>query len=337
VFARPAAGVRSVSFWVDSPGRTAAPHVERTADYDLVATAADGTAAPMPVTGAPGSRHTVTVQYTTSSGATFLQSGTFTVGVVVPDRSVFPGPSTTGPTTTTLSKSGPLVVTTRGAVVENLEVTGSITVRADDVTIRNVVVHNTSTYAVKNYGSRLLLEDTELDGGRRGGTVISGGNWTGLRLDVHDAIEGPRMGSNTDLEHSWVHDLYRCPAGASCEPGHVDAAQTTGGTNVTLVDNYLEAYNDSTRDPLNAALMIGEETAPVRNMTVTGNLFNGGNFSVNASGGGTTGAQAVFRDNWFQGSWRYAAAGNFGPGIDFDASNRLLTGQSVVPAVQVNK
>ncbi|MFC7590531.1 hypothetical protein ACFQYP_47700 [Nonomuraea antimicrobica] len=61
-----------------------------------------------------------------------------------PAERAWPGPGNTGvPEGVRLRKSGSLRVTKNGTVIDGLEVTGYITVEADDVTIRNTRVRGT--------------------------------------------------------------------------------------------------------------------------------------------------------------------------------------------------
>jgi hypothetical protein len=140
-------------------------------------------------------------------------------------------------------------------------------------------------------------------------------SYTLRRVDIHDVFEGPRLSSNTLIEDSWIHHLIRCPG---C---HVDALQSSGGTAITVRRNNIQAYNPLTRDPMNAAFQFGEETGVVRGCMFEGNLLNGGNFTINGNGGGTTGAVCVFRGNQFGRDSRYGPAGLLGPAVVFETTN----------------
>ena len=90
-------------------------------------------------------------------------------GADVPER---PWAHNTGPTNVgALVPSGSITISTNGAVVENLDVTGQITVTADNVTIRNFRVDASASpwYGIHNKGSNLLIEDGEIFGARSAG------------------------------------------------------------------------------------------------------------------------------------------------------------------------
>ena len=66
-------------------------------------------------------------------------------------------------------RRGPVTVTTDGAVVEGKNISGSVTVQASNVTIRNDCVTSSDIYPVHFVsGSNLTVEDTTITGtGRR--------------------------------------------------------------------------------------------------------------------------------------------------------------------------
>src|SRR4051812_10728163 len=80
----------------------------------------------------------------------------------------FPDASCTGVLPgVTRTSSGSITTTSAGQVIQNLNVSGRITVNHDNVTIRNVKITNPSGVAITNISSQsknLLIEDVELDG-----------------------------------------------------------------------------------------------------------------------------------------------------------------------------
>lgn len=202
-------------------------------------------------------------------------------------------------------------------MVDSKLVKGTITVAADNVTIRRTLIRNAGTYPIQVAdGSRnLLVQDVEIDGQATGSAAVCCGHYTLRRVDIYGVNEGPRVGTNTTIVDSYIHHLHRC---SGC---HIDALQTTAGSNVLIKGNNLQAYNPVTKDPMNAAYQLGTTHGQVYNVVVEDNLLNGGNATVNAGGGGTSDAKAVFRRNRFGRDYRYGPTANFGPGISFDSSN----------------
>ena len=228
-----------------------------------------------------------------------------------------PDSSTTGvPRGVALRPSGPIKITQAGTVVDGLDVTGSITVEADDVTIRNTRIRGTGGAPVVLRGTGLLVEDTEIDGQGKGNPAIGYRDYVLRRVDIHDVAEGPRIaGGNVTIEDSYIHNLVQVGG------NHTDAVQVVGGQHIVVRGNTLAVDNPTTGSQGNAAFQFGEEDSAVADCLVEGNLLDGGNYTVNGGGGGTKGAQCTFRGNVFGGSSRYGAATNLGPGVTWDDTN----------------
>ena len=201
-----------------------------------------------------------------------------------------PGPTNTGvPAGTTLRPSGPLQLTTAGQVVDGLDVTGCVAVRAPDVTIRRTRIRCDSYYPVEVYdGASLVIEDSEIDGSPSNGAATSGiafSNFVARRVNIHGTADGVKADANAVLEDSWIHDLYLGPE------DHADGVQSTGGSGVTIRRNFID-IRDLGRghggDP-NSVFQIGTEWGPNSNWTIEGNWIYGGGWSINAYSGSGTG------------------------------------------------
>jgi hypothetical protein len=217
-----------------------------------------------------------------------------------------------------------MTVTQDGTVLDGLHITGTVTIEADDVTIRNTLIDNTAEYPIRSTagGKNLVVEDTEIDGNGQGNVAVYGGEYTLRRLNIHDTLDGPRIeGNNVSIEDSYVHHLHRIP------DGHHDTLQIRRGIGVRITGNNFQPFNPDTNDPMNAAIQIGSLNGPTGDVVVEGNLMNGGNYTVNAGKAG--GNSFIFRNNVFGDDARYGIYAA-GPGVQWDASNILQsTGQSV--------
>ena len=216
----------------------------------------------------------------------------------------FPGPHDTGvPLGTDLQPSGSVTVTEDGRVVEGLDVDGCVSVKADDVVIRNVRIRcggKQRAIVVEGEDRGLVVEDSEIDG--LGSTEVAVG-WSGYtlrRVNAHSLLDGPRLGTGVTVEDSWVHDMVRH------EDFHGDALQSNGGEGIVVRGNTLVPTDTSTGDLLNAAVQLGAENDSGRltDVLVEGNYLDGGNYAVNVrDDDGLSGV--VLRGNVFGDGSRY--------------------------------
>ena len=196
-------------------------------------------------------------------------------GLVVPTS--FPTTDTTGvPAGTSLRRTGSLTLSTDGQVLSGLDIRGCVTVTARDVTIRKSRITCASRFSIRTIGAEnLLVEDVEIDGSGVNTAAVCCSDYTLRRVEIRNIIDGPRLGDRTTVEASWIHHLVRV------DGSHNDTLQTTGGSDITIRGNRLEAYNPTTDDPFNACLMIGSTTSPVvADLTYEQNYCNGGNYSI---------------------------------------------------------
>ena len=233
---------------------------------------------------------------------------------------VYPDATTTGvPAGKALKASGSLNITTPGAVIDGLLVTGTITVSADNVTIRNTRLMNTGSIPIRNRGKNLVISDTEINGQGKGLPAVAYNNYTLRRVNIHNVAEGPRIaGGNVTIEDSYLHHMVQVGS------NHTDVIQAVSGSNIVLRHNTLLAYNPDTGTFGNASFMYGEDDGPLRTCTVSDNYMNGGNYTVNGGGSGTKGAACSFSNNKFGTNYRYGIKGNIGPASVWAATNGLL-------------
>lgn len=232
----------------------------------------------------------------------------------------FPDSTTTGvPAGTPLRLvTGDVVVTSAGAVLDGLDVMGCVTVKAPGVVLRRSRIRCNGPHPavrLRDGGRDLLVQDTEIDGRGAVAVAVCCAGYTLQRVDIHSVIDGPRLGSATTVVDSWIHGLARAPG------SHNDALQTTGASDVLVRGNRLDAWNPTTRDPFNAAVMLGTETAPLLDrVVIEDNYLNGGNFTVNFRKDGRYGT-VTLRRNVFGRQHRYGPVLGVGPGISWASSN----------------
>ncbi|MEO1060902.1 MAG: right-handed parallel beta-helix repeat-containing protein [Actinomycetota bacterium] len=188
-----------------------------------------------------------------------------------PAEPSYPSADTTGVQDgVALTPSGSITVREDGAVIEGLDVTGTITVRADDVTIRNVRVSSSASHLIRNHGDNLLIEDVTLVGQQPCSAGVGFTNYTARRVDVSGCADGLKANGNVLVEDSYIHDLRKW-AGT-----HNDGIQSTGGSNIVVRNNTIQgAFRDSV-----SGVKFTSEFNHLSNVTIEGNLFSGGNYTI---------------------------------------------------------
>ncbi|MFI6174798.1 hypothetical protein ACIA8R_04590 [Nonomuraea sp. NPDC051191] len=198
---------------------------------------------------------------------------------------VWPGPDNTGvPDGVRLRPSDSLVVSEKGAVIDGLDVTGYITVEADDVTIRNTRVRGQQDWwgILQREGrTGLTVEDSEIFGNGKVrtqfGILNQGKLITVRRVDVHTISNGILTQQGL-VEDSYVHDP-KYYAG-----DHTDMIMSTGppapGTELVIRGNTVINTLDQT-----GAIALFQDFGVSRDVTVQGNLLAGGGWSLYAGAG----------------------------------------------------
>lgn len=282
-----------------SPTTTSAP-VSTTAPVTTLAAtttsrATSTTSAPTtapPTTSAPTTAPATTVAPTTS---------------VAPSGS-WPSAANTGvPAGVTLTPSGGMTITTPGTVIDGKDISGTINVHANNVTIRNSRVRGSGFALVWIAGgvTGTRIEDCDLDGMKSSaGSMGVWGPATVLRNDIVGVENAVAPGSGSVVQDNYIHAL-----GAPGSP-HIDGIQIDGGlSNITIRHNTI----DMTEWSQTATVMIDNYFGPISNMSVDNNLLKGAGFTVYSdgqfSGGSITGVK--FTNNAFvRGYWGYALIRN---------------------------
>jgi hypothetical protein len=193
-------------------------------------------------------------------------------------------------------------------VVENLEIRGSLYVRGvKNVLIRNVHVYTSSFWTVRVFdGASAVVTDTEIGHqdhvGQRG---IGGSDIVARRLNIHHVEDGVKLGSNTEYDSIYCHDL----ASLSENP-HYDCIQDDGGHfNYSVTNSYLDPKPDSAFHPGstgNAALMIKSDLGPISDVLISDNYLNSGNYTIFVLDGGHGSPQQIaVTSNAFGRDYRY--------------------------------
>jgi chitodextrinase len=209
----------------------------------------------------------------------------------------FPDTTNTGvPAGTKLTDSSSITVSTAGTVIDALNVTGTIDVTANNVTIKRTKVSSNAAWPIQvhNGVTGTLIEDSEIDGiGSTGSVGIGYTGFTALRVNIHGAEDGIRLADNVTVQDSWIHNL------TTSGGAHSDCFQSTGGSNGIIKHN-------TCVDADNSAVILKSDQGPISNMAISKNLFNGGNYTVYSLNGGNGVPNNIsFTNNQFGRSYTY--------------------------------
>jgi hypothetical protein len=219
-----------------------------------------------------------------------------------------PGADNTGvPAGTALrTNSGNLTVTTPGAVVDRMLVTGIVIVKAPNVTIRRTRVapaHSDYWVIYQSPGAtNLVIEDTEIAGGGiHLGVVQEADGLTVRRCAIHHVDTAVALGefSRGTVEDSYLHDV-------------ATGVGTAGGNaTVTISHNTI-----ASTVPGEAAIGFANNAPPMTAVTIENNLLSGGSYTLSAGNQ----RQVRFSHNRFS---RAASqkGGQYGPVANWDATS----------------
>lgn len=240
----------------------------------------------------------------------------------------FPTSQTTGvPAGTRLTPSnGDIVIKKDGTVLDKLDITGCVTIRANNVSIRRTRITcagKPGIWPIRVYDGfkNTRVSDTEIDGAGIASVAVLGNNYSLTRVNVHNSTDGPRLGSGTSIVDSYVHDLARRPG------THNDTLQTIGGSNIVVRGNTLLAYKPSTDDPMNGAIQTGRLLTPLSNMLVEDNYLDGGTYTVRGGSGPRDGAlitNYTFRNNTFGRNCGFGPVNGVDSPVTWEPNNRWI-------------
>jgi hypothetical protein len=225
------------------------------------------------------------------------------------DGAAMPGPTNTGPTNSSiLTPSGSIVVTTAGAVIQNLAVTGTIEIEAPNVTVRNCTINADGNYdalQIDAGANNCTVEDTSVTGTGTGGFAIETnaaiGN-TFLRMNVYNtADQGFHLGGASTVQGCWLHEIGWNAAGIKSNPSkpgfngldHVEDFFIETGASFNFSDNNFQTPDFVTVNGVNygtttAVFFIDPYSAGdhVGHVTINSNYIDGGGYMFYLMGQG---------------------------------------------------
>lgn len=244
-----------------------------------------------------------------------------------------PSADTTGPQDgVKLKKSESMTVTKDGTVVENKEITGTLRINANNVTVRNVrVLANTDGYgiAVEKGFHGTLIEHVEVHMGTDGKEGHAGIGGVG---DL-EGVGGTEHGDNVTVRHTYIHGLgdglkatdhslyegnYIEMSRPDGSDGHIDGIQASGRSHFTIRWNTIEEAYQPGR---NAAIFIqaytGKRDNNISDIKITENWLNGAGYTFHSEDGkkDVKGffSDITVADNIFGRGYKYGVAHVDGP------------------------
>ncbi len=165
-----------------------------------------------------------------------------------------------------LTLVGPIMTTHDNQIIDLVHVSGPIVVRHDDVVIRRCLVdlrRTAARYAIDlGTSTGTVIEHCEIIGASDAAAGVVGGNYTLSSSDIHGFRVGAHLRTGATVQYSRIWDERSGPG------VHGNSVVTSGGSDLTIFRNNLEGSSTS-------ALSLYASFAPVRDVLVKENLFNG--------------------------------------------------------------
>lgn len=214
----------------------------------------------------------------------------------------FPNATDTGvPAGTKLTASRSITVTVNGQTITNMQVTGCITIAADDVTIENTrILGGGCSEPIHNVGHKnLVVQDSEIDGEGSAGECVGAEQFTLQRDNIHGCSDGIRVAyhATVTVKNSWIHDM-------SLHSGdHNDGVQFYESTGpAQFVHNTIEPGSGPT---VNAAFFTADNSTGT--LLLEQNLMSDGGYVLRIDDNTAT----VTNNLIVNGTWGYAPVNAF--------------------------
>ncbi len=262
------------------PPPSAAPPVDVVFDPAPTATAGTTTRQPSSSASSPSSPSASPAGSPAPGAAN--PAGSATGCLAHPSSCGYPDASTTGvPKGVTLTAyTGSRDITKAGTVIDGKLITGALTIRANNVTIKRskVVMSGSgctdcSVIRVFEGYTGAVVQDVEVDGRNSCGIAVelAGDGGVAQRVNAYGCSDFYRANDGTQILDSYGHDRW-APSGA-----HSDGIQSLGTSNLTYRHNTLVLPGDS---GVNALIMIGNEYGRSNNVKIQNNLLDGGGYTI---------------------------------------------------------
>jgi hypothetical protein len=260
----------------------------------------------------------------------------------------FPTAATTGPRSTPGSRhSGDITVRTDGTVIDGWDLTGSLDIYANDVTVVDSSITSSNWWGVNlrsgYHGLRVLhsrITGVPGKGQDNGGEDYAVSNMGSSSIEVgwsDISVFGNALSMGQgNLHDNYVHDLAPF-VNASGQWQHLDAVISDGGGSGQLVIRHNTLLNAVGVDRgASAGIGLYPDTGTVNNAVVDSNWIAGGSYALYGGGPGSTGIRVthnVFSDQYHPACGYYGdvAYWNAGGAGNVWADNTTSDGRPVTP------
>ncbi len=222
---------------------------------------------------------------------------------IAPTCTAKPDATNTGvPKNVTLTQvNTDVTVTQDDAVIDAQDIHGFLIIKANRVHVMRSIVRGKATAATTaairiNSGTDILIEDTEVSIDTPSVDVdgVSGSNFTARRMNIHGGVDGMKLGDNSTVECSYIHDLASFASDPNQGGGatHNDCIQILAGTTIAITHNQLVAAKDQ-----NSAIQVTQDFGAVGFLHIASNWADGGGCTFNISHKGLATLTNVFTDS----------------------------------------
>jgi len=160
-----------------------------------------------------------------------------------------------------------------------MNINGDITVTGGSVTITNDCVTSGDTYPIHFTGGGGTIDHVTVtgqgDGCSRAVEPAGASPVVMNHMNISGCEDGIEMYDNDTLENSYIHDL------AFTSSSHNDGVQQNGGSNDIVRHNTIFNPHNQT-----SCVNFTTDFGGISDITITGNLLNGGNYTVYSRSGG---------------------------------------------------
>ncbi|MER7515397.1 hypothetical protein [Streptomyces sp. NPDC126499] len=270
-------------------------------------------------------------------------------GCASPRDCGYPDETTTGPRIATLTpqNTGNAAIRTDGTVIRGWDITGSLDIYANDVTVIDSRITSTNWWGINlrpGYSGLRVLHTTITavpgKGPNNGGSDYAVSNMSTSSVEVgHCDIsvfgDALSMGQG-NLHDNYVHDItpYKNLDG---EWQHTNAVISNGGGKGKLIIRHNTLLNPTPVEKgASAAIGLFADSAPVTHTVVDDNWLAGGAYTLYAGGKDSAGIEVtdnVFSPQYYPAGGKYGAVAYWNPTGQGNVwrGNRMADGTPVVP------